>query len=163
VGWRGEKYYRVKRVDGRIVSEYVGTGPAAEVAATIDEMLREERRAQRADLRDLRADLRADDAEADGWSKRVDLIVTLALEAAGLHRHKRQWRRKRRTMRGTELAERSATTRNHLGLFEQPPLSKEWTLEQLDAMEGTFKAACAGDTTALPALREAFTKSVSAN
>jgi len=160
VGWRGEKYYRVKRVDGRIVREYVGTGPAAEIAATIDEMLREERRAQRADLQDLRADLRAEDAEADGWSKRVDLIVTLALEAAGLHRHKRQWRRKRSTMRGTQLAERTTTTRNHLGLFEGPPLTpKAWTVEQLDDMERVFKAACAGDATALPALREAFTRS----
>jgi hypothetical protein len=89
-------YYRVRRVNGRVVREYVGTGPAAEAAAALDsahrqlkQLGRAERAAKDAADRELEADLSLLDDLAN-------LFARAALEAAGYHRHARgQWRKRR--------------------------------------------------------------------
>ena len=65
MGWevRGKKRYytRSRRVGGRVVREYVGTGPVAEVAATLDALRRAERQAAARVWKDAKATLAAAD------------------------------------------------------------------------------------------------------
>ena len=82
-------YYRARRVNGRVVKQYLGAGPIAVAAATIDLNQRAEREGARrlGDHGDLGADAALDELEA---------IVFRALIAAGFHRPKRgRWRRRR--------------------------------------------------------------------
>ena len=76
-------------------SGYTSQGDAAQVFASVDDFLRQERNA----TRDAE---RADAAEVDELDARLDDLVARArreadavIEAAGYHQHKRQWRRRR--------------------------------------------------------------------
>jgi hypothetical protein len=97
MGWeRGRYYTRSRKVNGRVVREYVGAGRVAELAAQLDALDRD----QREDERDARRAARAEfDALADKLSdlnERCDLITRAALIAAGFHQHKRgEWRKQR--------------------------------------------------------------------
>ena len=92
----GRRYYtRSRRVNGRVVREYVGTGAVAELAAAADALRRADRRAA----------MEARRAEEAGWraalgpllelSRAADLMARAALLAGGYHRHFRTWRKKR--------------------------------------------------------------------
>jgi len=100
VGWetrnRGGSYYtRSRRVNGRVVRQYVGVGVIGELAAELDAEERAEREARREALRaeqtrarevtDTLADLEAASRQA----------MTDTLHAEGFHRHKGQWRKRR--------------------------------------------------------------------
>jgi hypothetical protein len=88
-------YYRKVWKDGRCFSVYEGGGPLAELKAGRDEETRE--KAQRVSL-DAGAELAALDA-VDAMIDRewlnVKAAAEAALEDAGYHRHKRQWRLRR--------------------------------------------------------------------
>ena len=95
---RGGRYYtRSRKVNGKVVREYVGTGRVAELAAALDARERaaraaesERRRAERAQAEPAAAAL----AELD---RAAEALARAALVAAGYHRHHRgEWRRKRR-------------------------------------------------------------------
>jgi hypothetical protein len=45
MGWERGYYYRSRKVGGRVVREHVGRGPVAELAAQLDDIRREERKA----------------------------------------------------------------------------------------------------------------------
>lgn len=100
MGWeqrRGRSYYyRKVREGGRIRSEYVGSGIVAQICAGEDDDKSRERMAKRA------ADQATRQAEAEIDQRFADAEATLtamthaALVAAGCHRHKGQWRRRRR-------------------------------------------------------------------
>ena len=100
MGWeqrRGRSYYyRSVRSDGRVTKEYLGSGPAAELAATLDGRRREERANQRRRVADERArwvDLEQPTADLEGLTNR---LAAAALLLAGYHRHDRgEWRRRR--------------------------------------------------------------------
>jgi hypothetical protein len=97
MGWdRGRYYSRSKKVNGRVVREYVGGGAIGEAAALIDADRRtlraEEVRARQA-ARDRLRDLEQTLAELD---ELAGLLARAALRAAGYHQHKRgEWRRRR--------------------------------------------------------------------
>jgi hypothetical protein len=97
MGWeRGRYYSRSRRVNGRVVREYVGSGEVARLAARTDAADRERRRAERAALRAREAELDALDAPLKQLDELADLVARAALEAAGFHRHNRgEWRRRR--------------------------------------------------------------------
>jgi hypothetical protein len=97
MGWdRGRYYTRSKKVGGRVVREYVGTGRVAELAAELDAIGRQQREAERAAWRTERAELEALDAPLDELNDLADLLAHAALLAAGFHRHKRgEWRKRR--------------------------------------------------------------------
>lgn len=92
----GRRYYtRSVRSGGRVLREYVGCGLVGEAAARADEEERERRR----DERDRQ---RRDHEEAEHAARAVaalaaeaEAAVERVLSAAGYHRHRGEWRRRR--------------------------------------------------------------------
>jgi hypothetical protein len=101
MGWeqrRGKPYYYRKVRDGRRVrSEYIGPpGERTQLFADLDQLDRE-RRAIEATERQLRRAMFADPPELASLVEQARVAVVSALEQAGYHQHKRQWRKKRGT------------------------------------------------------------------
>ncbi len=94
-------YYRKRRVGRHVVSEYVGAGFLAEMAAAQDEETRESarRQAERHERRPTDTDRAADDA-----LRQARVLADGVLLLAGLRCHRGQWRRPRR--RGGKKDER---------------------------------------------------------
>ena len=88
-------YYRRRKVGGRVVAEYVGTGATADMLAAMDGIDRHER--QRA-AAEWRAIVDADRRQEKMLAK-VDELVRAAVAgvmiANGYHTHRRQWRKTR--------------------------------------------------------------------
>jgi hypothetical protein len=97
MGWdRGRYYTRSRKVNGRVVREYVGTGAVAELAAQRDALEREKRQLEALGLRREKADLATLDDQIKVLIETTDLVARAALLAAGYHQHKRgEWRKKR--------------------------------------------------------------------
>jgi hypothetical protein len=94
---RGDKryLYRCGRRNGRSCRVYVGTGPAAELAAAIDDLARLKRESERRDLQAEQARLTDVERVLRVLSQGADLLSRAALVAAGYHRHARgEWRRR---------------------------------------------------------------------
>ncbi len=89
------RYTRSTRRDGRIVREYVGTGPVAQLAAEADRL---ERAAHRKAAEARRAE-RVQWGHASALERELeqvtDHLVRAALAAAGYRRHGGEWRRRR--------------------------------------------------------------------
>jgi hypothetical protein len=93
---KGRYYTRSRRIDGRIVREYLGKDEMAHISALIDEEARLERQEERQCLRIEREATDAVDDLLRQMFNEVDLTVRLSLEATGYHRHKRsEWRKRR--------------------------------------------------------------------
>ncbi len=88
-------YYRKRRVGGRVVSEYAGGGLLALDARERAEGGRAERAAADAAWRAERERLEAEERAAAGYFDLVEARVRETLTAAGYHRPKRQWRKRR--------------------------------------------------------------------
>src|SRR5262245_7488089 len=102
MGWDRGFYYRVRKVNGRVVREYVGRGPVAELVAQMDALERKQREAERAAWLAKRAEMEALDASLDELNDLADLLAHAALLAAGFRRHKRgEWRKRREQDRTT--------------------------------------------------------------
>jgi hypothetical protein len=97
VAWeRGRYYTRSKKVNSRVVREYVGAGTIGELAAQLDEIDRERREAEREDERAARAELATLDKSLSDLNALVDVLARAALLVAGCRQHKRgEWRTKR--------------------------------------------------------------------
>ena len=98
MGWERGFYYRVRKVNGRVVREYCGKGPLAQFLAAHDEMERSRRNSRRlAEQRD-REEMDALDAQVNAVDEVVHLFAHAPLIATGHRQHDRgQWRRKRGT------------------------------------------------------------------
>ncbi len=113
MGWetrkgRGRYYTRSKRQNGRVVREYVGTGAAAELAASLDEENRRTRQAEARRLQAEQAAMQALENDVAEVCKLTDLAARIALIATGHHRHHRgEWRRKRGKETGSGLPSRT--------------------------------------------------------
>jgi hypothetical protein len=96
MGWEKGKYYsRSRRVDGRVVREYVGCGQIAEIAARVDAIEREERTTQR-ELESLqREESRKFDRTFSDLCRIVNLVQEAALLCQGIHCHRGEWRKRR--------------------------------------------------------------------
>ena len=101
MGWesraRGGRYYtRSRKVNGRVVREYVGTGPVAELMAEMDALERTRRISEREVLRAERDKTVSVEASVGALCEAVDLMVRTALLLAGYRQHRRgEWRRRR--------------------------------------------------------------------
>ena len=92
----GRYYTRSKRVDGRVVREYVGSGPIAELIAALDAESRRERDERRATRNARRAELESTIALLDRSWEGVLGLVRAVLVSNGYYRHHRgEWRRRR--------------------------------------------------------------------
>jgi hypothetical protein len=97
---RGKKryYFRCRKVAGRVVREYVGSGPAAELAAAADALRRLEREIQSRERREEQAHLWEAEAPLLALCEATNVLTRAALVAAGYYQHDRgAWRRARRT------------------------------------------------------------------
>ena len=99
MGWeerRGRKYYyRKRRIGGRVMSKYVGTGPVAEAAATLDELKRQTREKERELFRREQEKQRAIDQEVDRACLLTRHLIHAALLLCGFHMHRGEWRKRR--------------------------------------------------------------------
>jgi hypothetical protein len=97
VGWdKGRYYTRSRKVNGRVVREYIGSGEVAEMVARADALERGCREAAQAARRAQRAELEALDAPLKELNDLADLVARAALVAAGFRQHHRgEWRKQR--------------------------------------------------------------------
>ena len=83
------------RVGERVRSKYLGAGIVAQICAGDDDDRRQKRSAQRAaNQADRQAEAQIDQQLA-GVESAIAAMTHAALFAAGLHKHKGQWRKKR--------------------------------------------------------------------
>jgi hypothetical protein len=96
-GGKRRYYTRSRRVGGRIVREYLGTGPAAELAAAQDAERRAERLSLAAEKRIQEERSREAAALLKAFCELTDQLLAAALTDAGYHQHNRgAWRRARK-------------------------------------------------------------------
>jgi len=100
MGWEtrgsGTYYYRKRKVNGRVVSEYIGTGLTAQYVIAREAKARQERAAATAKERGERATMVAIESDLDAFCHLTDALVAAALLDAGYHRHHRgDWRKQR--------------------------------------------------------------------
>ncbi len=100
MGWKtinGHRYYyKSERVGGRVETTYFGAGESGSLMAQIVAFERLERAADREQLREERLESDAEERAVSKWFDGVQVVADAALIAAGFHKHKGQWRRKRR-------------------------------------------------------------------
>jgi hypothetical protein len=101
---RGSRRYytRSKRVNGRVVREYIGAAgsPAAELAAAADGLRRLEREIAARESRAERERLREAEAPLLQLCQMTDALTRAALFTAGFRQHDRgAWRKRRETDR----------------------------------------------------------------
>ncbi len=100
MGWETRSgrryYYRARKVDGRVVKDYMGAGPRAEIAALQDTWARQDRAAAARVRRAERTWLEAIDGELTAVDHAIEALARTSLVLAGYHRHRRgAWRRRR--------------------------------------------------------------------
>jgi hypothetical protein len=101
MGWesrrgQGRYYTRSRKVHGRIIREYVGTGLVAELAAQHDAEERTQRLAEQKQLQQEAARWASGAAPLTQLSQLLDGLTAAALIAAGYHQHHRgAWRKRR--------------------------------------------------------------------
>lgn len=93
---RGDRYYtRSRKVGGRVVREYVGGGLVGELAAQTDAEERQRREAEgtagRAEVQRMEQLI----APVVELCEVAEILAQAHLIAAGCHRHKHEWRRRR--------------------------------------------------------------------
>jgi hypothetical protein len=100
MGWKRingrEYYYRSERQGGRVKTTYVGAGELGLFAAVLEAEERQEREAERVAVRAEREEADAEERAVVEWFDGIQAVADAAMIAAGLHKHKGQWRRKRR-------------------------------------------------------------------
>jgi hypothetical protein len=100
MGWKtigGRRYfYKSERSGGRVKSTYFGAGEARTLMANMVAIERLERAAEREELREERSESDAEESAVSEWFDGIQAVADAAMIEAGFHKHKGQWRRKRR-------------------------------------------------------------------
>jgi len=94
---RGGVYYtRSRKVNGRVVREYVGGGVLGELAAQMDALKRCQREEEAQALREECERMEALESPLEELYEAAEVLTRATLLAAGYRRHKRgEWRKKR--------------------------------------------------------------------
>lgn len=95
---RGSRFYFYEkhREGQRVVSRYIGGGALADTAAEMSAETRQEREQQRQQQRKIHDEQKQIDRQLADAESAIAAITRAALCAAGYHKHKGQWRKKRR-------------------------------------------------------------------
>jgi hypothetical protein len=100
MGWKtinGHRYfYKSERVGGQVKSTYFGAGEAGTLMAEMVALERLESAADREEIREQREEFMAEETAITKWFDGVQAVADAAMIAAGFHKHKGEWRRKRR-------------------------------------------------------------------
>ena len=100
MGWKtingNRYYYKSKRVGSRVESTYFGAGKSGSLMAQIDEFERLERAAERRAEREEREESDAEEKTLADWFDDVQAVADAMMAEAGFHKHRDQWRRKRK-------------------------------------------------------------------
>lgn len=101
---RGGPYYtRSRKVNGRVVREYLGSGVLGGIAARMDAEERQRREEEKVAWREERERLEEFVGLVDELCEGAETIARAALLTAGFRRHKRgEWRRQRDQGTSTE-------------------------------------------------------------
>jgi molecular chaperone GrpE (heat shock protein) len=92
----GHRYfYKSQREGGRVTTTYYGAGETAEAIILILASEREEREIERMERQAEREESDAEERAIAAWFDDVQAVADAAMRAAGYHKHKGQWRRKR--------------------------------------------------------------------
>jgi hypothetical protein len=106
MGWEtrrgsGHYYTRSRKVNGRIIREYVGSGLVAELAARQDAEARAQRLAERERLQHEAARWASASTPLKELGQLLDGLTAATLIAAGYHQHHRgAWRKRRHGTQG---------------------------------------------------------------
>ena len=94
---RGGLYYtRSRKVGGRVVREYVGNGPLAELVARMDALERRRREEEAEAWREEKERLEALEGPVEELCEAAEVLARAALVVAGYRQHKRgEWRKRR--------------------------------------------------------------------
>lgn len=97
MGWELGKYYtRSRRVNGRVVRRYIGGGKIGRLAADMDALKRQERKATETLFDEARTEAELHDEDLKAMERLAEVLTRAALVAAGYRQHHRgEWRRRR--------------------------------------------------------------------
>ena len=98
MGWEtrngnGKYYTRSRKIDGRVIREYIGTGKIAQLAAELDRLERQRHEERRAAIEKEYQQAKAQETVLIEYCKAVDDALAKVLTAAGYHKHRGQWRK----------------------------------------------------------------------
>ena len=100
---RGRYYTRSFRRNGRVVRQYVGTGPEAERQAEADRQKRLEQQTAVAARRRKEEEVKALAKQVSDVNRQIRLLAHAAMVAAGYWQHHHgEWRKKRNICNGKE-------------------------------------------------------------
>jgi hypothetical protein len=88
-------YYRKERRGTRVRSVYVCTGETARLLSLLDASRAQEEKLKQELTKMERKQFEAHDSAVEHACSMIETLTSAALLAAGLHTHKRQWRRRR--------------------------------------------------------------------
>ena len=93
---RGRYYTRSRRIGGRVVREYIGSGPVAALVAQMDALDRREQAEVAEARRRRKAKADALDATVEAVCRSIESLTHAVLIVAGYRRHHRgEWRKRR--------------------------------------------------------------------
>ena len=96
MGWEKGRYYtRSTKVNGRVEREYFGCGEVGALVAQMDAIERERREWERECWRLEKEEMETFDTSVVKVCQMADIIAKAAMVAAGFHRHRGEWRRRR--------------------------------------------------------------------
>jgi hypothetical protein len=100
MGWKTIKgrryYYKTEREGGRVKTQYFGAGESGRWISLLDAEDRDEREAKRNKRQAERQEYIAEERAVSEWFDSVQAVADAAMIAVGFHKHKGQWRRRRR-------------------------------------------------------------------
>lgn len=87
-------YYRKHRIGRYVFSEYIGSGPVAELCAALDEAKRKEKEQEQKAWQKEKEDMMAIDRQLDNLIDTTRVLTRASLLLSGFYPHKYQWRKK---------------------------------------------------------------------
>jgi hypothetical protein len=99
MGWKrignGLYFYRSRREGGRVRSDYFGTRESGLLMAQILECDKQDHLLEKAEARDDREEFEQAEKAFVDWFDAIEMLANGAMLAAGYHKHRGQWRRRR--------------------------------------------------------------------